>query len=74
MSVKFGLWRVDGGKVQAVAPAILAAEERLEDLVEQRIDILGIGDLLIIGRQIITAFGKRIDLLAIDGQGEISTS
>ena len=71
MSVKFGLWRVDGGKVEAVRPAVLDAEERLEDLVEERIDILGLGDLLIIGRQVITAFGKRIDLLAIDGQGDL---
>lgn len=71
MPVKFGLWRVDGGKVEAVRPAVLDAEERLEDLVEKRIDILGLGDLLIVGRQVITAFGKRIDLLAIDGQGDV---
>ena len=71
MPVKFGLWRVDGGNVESVAPAALDAEERLEDLVEGRIDILGLGDLLIIGRQVITAFGKRIDLLAIDGQGDL---
>lgn len=71
MPVKFGLWRVDGGNVEAVTPAALDAEERLEDLVEERIDILGLGDLLIVGRQVITAFGKRIDLLAIDGQGDL---
>lgn len=44
---------------------------RASDLVEVRIDILGMGDLLIVGRQVITAFGKRIDLLAIDGQGDL---
>ena len=35
---------------------VLDAEERLEDLVEERIDILVLGHLLIIGRQIIDAF------------------
>lgn len=71
MPVKFGLWRVDGETVQAVPASKLAAEERLEDLVESRIGILGLGDLLIVGRQVITTFGKRIDLLAIDAQGDL---
>ncbi len=71
MPVNFGLWRVDGETVTKVETASLSAEERLEDFVEGRIDILGLGDLLIIGRQVITNFGKRIDLLAIDAQGDL---
>jgi hypothetical protein len=71
MPVNFGLWRVDGETVTKIETASLSAEERLEGFVESRIDILGLGDLLVIGRQVITAFGKRIDLLAIDAQGDL---
>ncbi|MEJ7894729.1 MAG: hypothetical protein WKF94_19015 [Solirubrobacteraceae bacterium] len=71
MPVNFGLWRVDGQTLTRVEPASLSAEERLEDFVEGRIDILGLGDLLIVGRQVITEFGKRIDLVAIDAQGDV---
>ncbi len=71
MPVKFGLWRVDGDSAQQVAPSGVASEERLEEILEARIEILGLGNLFQIGRQVITDFGKRIDLLAIDGQGDL---
>jgi hypothetical protein len=71
MAVKFGLWRVDGESVEQVRPSSIASEERLEEILEERIEILGLGKLLQIGRQVITDFGKRIDLLAMDGQGDL---
>ena len=71
MPVKFGLWRVDGQSVQQVPKSAIASEEQLEGIIETRIDILGLGKLFQIGRQVITDFGKRIDLLAIDGQGDL---
>lgn len=71
MPVKFGLWRVDGDSVEQVPTSGIASEERLEDILEARIDILGLGNLFQIGRQVLTDFGKRIDLLAIDGQGDL---
>jgi hypothetical protein len=71
MPVKFGLWRVDGSLVQQVPPTVIASEERLEEIIEARIDILGLGSLFQIGRQVITDYGKRIDILAIDGQGDL---
>src|ERR1700749_3462743 len=71
MAVKFGLWRVDGEAVGPVPPSTIASEERLEEILEARIDILGLGDLFQIGRQVITEFGKRIDLLAMDQQGDL---
>lgn len=52
MPVKFGLWRVDGESVEQVPPSGISSEERLEDILEQRIEILGLGDLFQIGRQI----------------------
>lgn len=71
MPVRFGLLRVDGGSVQQVPTSGVSSEERLEEIIEARIDILGLGNLFQIGRQVITDFGKRIDVLAIDGQGDL---
>ena len=71
MPVKFGLWRVDADSVTQVPPSGIGSEERLEEVIEARIDILGLGNLMILGRQIITEFGKRIDLLALDDQGDL---
>jgi hypothetical protein len=71
MPVKFGLWRVDGTEVQQVPPTAIASEERLEQIIEARLDILGLGNLFKVGRQVITDYGKRIDILAIDGQGDL---
>ena len=71
MQVKFGLWRIDGDSVQGVPANAIGSEERLEGVIEQRIDILGLGKLLPIGRQVITDFGKRLDLLAMDVQGDL---
>ncbi|GAB2651196.1 hypothetical protein GCM10027169_16140 [Gordonia jinhuaensis] len=70
MHVSFGLWRLDGG-VRQVSSSVIASEDRLEEILEARPDILGSGDLLRIGRQVVTDYGKRIDLLAMDAQGDL---
>ncbi len=51
--------------------AKLANEARLEDILEQDLSILGLDVLLVVGCQVITDFGKRIDLLAMDSLGEV---
>jgi hypothetical protein len=71
MPVKFGLWRIDGEAVEEVPPSTITSEERLEGIVSHRIDILGLGNLLRLGRQVVTDFGKRIDLLAMDREGDL---
>ena len=45
MPVRFGLWRVDDDAVEQVPPSAISSEERLEDILEQRIEILGLGNL-----------------------------
>ena len=57
--------------MEQVSVSGISSEERLEDILEMKIEILGLGRLFQIGRQIITDFGKRIDLLAIDEQGDL---
>jgi hypothetical protein len=71
MPVKFGLWRIDGESARQVPSSVIASEERLEKVLQERLDILGLGNLLLIGRQVITDFGKCVDLLAIDRGGDL---
>lgn len=71
MPIEVGIWRIDSGDVARVASSKLGNEARLEDILEQDISILGLDVLLILGRQVMTDFGKRIDLLAVDSQGEL---
>jgi hypothetical protein len=69
MPLSVGLWRVDG-EVHRLAGGGMPNEERLEDLIEADPGILG-QPLMLIGRQVITAHGKRVDLLGIDGDGAL---
>lgn len=69
MPLDIGLWRVDGG-VRRLPIAGMPSEERLEDLIEADPGVLG-QPLLIVGRQVVTDHGKRIDLLGLDGDGAL---
>lgn len=67
MPVEFAIWRLDGAPTRLDASP-MPAESELEDLLASDISILGL-DILVIGRQVITAYGKKIDLLGIDVEG-----
>lgn len=69
MSLEFGLWNVDAEPVR-MAPMPMAMESRLEELIERDPSLLG-KDVLIIGRQVPTSYGKYIDLLALDAEGDV---
>ena len=69
--MRFGLWRLDGEAIEQVHASVIPLEDRLEDIIEQRVEILGLGRLLVIGRQVATRTGKRIDLLAMDEKGDL---
>jgi hypothetical protein len=64
------LWQVQGKDLQEINREALNNEQRLEDWVVKDPTILGI-DVLLIGRQVTTASGGRIDLLAIDGEANL---
>jgi hypothetical protein len=70
MPVEFGIWRIDEGVVP-VPSSPLDNEAKLEDILEEDLSILGLDVLLSVGRQVITALGKRIDLLAMDVNGDL---
>lgn len=69
MGMKLGLWRIDDG-IEAVELGEMPSEEQLEELLEKYPSVLG-EKLLIIGRQVGTSSGKRIDLLAMDSDGAL---
>ena len=68
MSFDMTLWRVSGTKLQVISASTLDQEQRLEDWIAADPSIVGM-DLAIIGRQVQTGFGGRIDLLAVDPDG-----
>ena len=73
MSLETGFWRVDGGTVpQRISPTAMNFEARLEALLESDISVVSEPRRwMVIGRQIITDHGGRIDLLAIDEAGTV---
>lgn len=71
MPIEMALWRLDGDQPTPVGSSSLEAEKRLEDILENDISILGLNQLMIIGRQVPTSWGKYIDLLALDPQGDL---
>ncbi len=69
MPIKTEMWRIDDG-LEKVPYSTLDAEKKLESILEREISIID-SNLMIIGQQVITAFGKSIDLLAIDSEGQL---
>jgi len=69
MPVEFAIWRLDGS-AKKVEPAKLPSEAQLEQLLVADISILGL-DVLVVGSQVTTAYGKKVDLLAIDREGTL---
>jgi hypothetical protein len=69
MPLELGIWRIDG-ETQRVVPARMEREERLESILHADVSIIGL-DVMIIGRQVVTDYGKKIDLLAIDTDGDL---
>lgn len=69
MPIETQIWRIDG-TVREVEFARIEAEAKLEALLEQDISLIDPG-LMLLGRQVSTAFGKLIDLLAIDVEGQL---
>lgn len=70
MPVEMRMWRIDGQNPRALAPAPLPTENELHQFLRQDPSLLGTA-LLVIGSEVITPYGKRLDLLAIDAEGNL---
>lgn len=64
------LYRLSGNSLEPISRGKLANENLIEGWIERQPDLLGL-DLLVIGRQVVTEFGGRIDLLGIDADGNL---
>ncbi len=70
MPIEVGIWRL-GAKPEKVTMSAIHSESRLEDALVQDISILS-AQLMLIGRQVATSYGKFIDMLAMDMSGNLS--
>lgn len=70
MPVQIALWRVDGGDPQRLSFQHLDQEAHLEELLAKDISVLGL-DIFVVGRQVVTAYGKKIDLVGMDVEGDL---
>ena len=64
------LWKVAAGALFEVPAAKLQREADIEGWIAADPNVLGL-DVLIIGRQVLTPYGTKIDLLGIDAEGEL---
>lgn len=69
MPVETQIWRIDDNP-EKVQFSSIETELKLEQIIQQDLSIID-PDLLLVGRQVPTAFGKLIDLLAIDSEGHL---
>lgn len=70
MPIEFGLWRIDEDSYSRLSSSKLDEESRLEELLIEDPNMLG-RDLLIVGQQVRTESGNRLDLLGIDVEGDL---
>lgn len=69
MPIEVGIWRMDD-KPKPLEFEAMDTEKRLEDTIGEDISIID-SNLFLIGRQVPTAYGKFIDLLALDRDGNL---
>ncbi|MCG2787222.1 MAG: endonuclease NucS [Anaerolineae bacterium] len=69
MPIKTEMWRINNG-LKKVTFSAMETEKKLESILAEDVTIIDKG-LMLIGRQIPTAYGKFIDLLAIDQDGHL---
>ena len=70
MTIELGIWRIDG-PFASVAHEPMDNEKRLEEILEKNISVIA-PHLMVIGRQVLTSFGKYLDLLGIDVAGNLA--
>ena len=70
MADEVRLWDASGNELQEIERSKLDLEERIHKWIEQDISILD-PDLLVIGKEVQTAFGKSIDLLCMDSTANL---
>ena len=68
--MEIAIWRITEDGPRWLPSSPLDLEQRLEDMLAEYPGMTGI-DLLVVGRQVRTAYGGYIDLLALDADGRV---
>lgn len=69
MALELLVWRIDSGLTR-IQPVMMDLESRLEDILARDVSVAA-SNWMVIGRQVPTPWGKRIDLLCIDSDGNL---
>jgi hypothetical protein len=69
MPIEVGIWKING-KVEKINFSPLDDEKKLETILCSDLSILD-PDYLLIGNQVLTAYGKVIDILAMNQEGDL---
>lgn len=70
MPLEMALWRLDGGGPRALASSRPDSERKLEDWIAADPAVLGM-QVAVVARQVQTAYGGRIDILAMDADANL---
>jgi len=70
MALAMDLWQINNEQIEPMKRTALNLEKRLKKWIFEDITLLGL-DLLILGQEVHTAYGGFIDILAIDGEGNL---
>jgi len=70
MPIEIAVWKL-GQEPQKVTFTSIDSEKKLEEILVKDISLVS-PDLMLLGRQVTTAYGKFIDLLAMDRDGNVS--
>lgn len=71
MPIEVRIWNITNNEIKKIDFSPLESEERLEDILSMDISILG-EEYLVIGRQLMSPYGKTLDLLAINQEGNLT--
>jgi len=70
MPIEVGIWRL-GDKPEKIETPVIDSEKLLEEAISKDLSIIS-NQLMLIGTQVTTAYGKYIDILAINSEGNLS--
>ena len=70
MAVQMAIWKMTEDGPSPLKFSQLGQEQRLEDMIVRDPSLLGM-DLLVVGRQVVTAYGGFIDVLAVDADAHV---
>jgi hypothetical protein len=70
MPQEIRIWRIGDKGPEEIEKSGPTLEKNLHDWLEQDIEVIS-NDLLVIGREVMTDFGKSIDLLCLNSEGDI---